>query len=98
MSRPDLLNRSLSRRHGLLLRKEITNIATEMFRATMDTDADIQSYLSEIPKDIRNLVDLSKNDDNVSCDLKLKKLINDHKTVEIDQNCVKLTLSRSRGK
>lgn len=71
---------------GKLRRKEITDIATKLFHATMHMDAQIQLHLSEIPSEFRNLVELSKNDDNV-IGKTLTKIANGG-VVEIDQNCV----------
>lgn len=81
-------------KNGKLLRKEITDIATEMFRAIMDTDADIQSHLSEIPLEFRKLVELSKNDETV-LGSKLTKISNG--TVEIDQKCINLLNSNNNN-
>lgn len=72
---------------GKLRRKDITDIATELFRAIMDTDADIQSHLAEIPQEFRKLIDLSKNDET-ALGAKITKISND--TVEIDQKCINI--------
>lgn len=81
-------------KNGKLLRKEITDVATEMFRAIMDTDADIQLHLAEIPEEFRKLVDLSKNDETV-LGSKLTKITNG--TVEIDQKCLNMLTSNNNN-
>lgn len=59
--------------NGKLRRMEITDMAAEIFRATMHTDPDIQLSLSDIPEEIRNLIDLSTNNDS-AIDSKLSKI------------------------
>lgn len=81
-------------KNGKLRRKEITDIATELFRTTMDTDAQIQLHLSEIPQEFRNLVDLSRNEDNV-LGTKLTKIPNG--AVEIEQKCVDILNSNNNN-
>lgn len=48
---------SLPKTHnGKLIRKGITQLATEMFKATKDTDPDIHFYLSDIPEEFRMFI------------------------------------------
>lgn len=48
---------SLPKTHnGKLIRKKITQIATEMFRKIQDTDPDIQLFLSDIPEEFRMFI------------------------------------------
>lgn len=81
-------------KNGKLLRKEITDVATELFQSIMDTDADIQAHLSEIPTEFRKLIELSKSDENV-VSTKLTKITNG--TVEIDQKCVNILNSNNNN-
>lgn len=81
-------------KNGKLRRKEITDIATELFRATMDTDPQIQLHLSEIPSEFRNLVELSRNEYNV-LGTKLKKMANG--AAEIEQKCVNILNSNNNN-
>lgn len=41
---------------GKLIRRKITEIATDMFKAAKSSDPDVQSYLREIPEEFRKLI------------------------------------------
>lgn len=42
--------------NGKLIRRQITELATEMFKTAKENDPDIQSYLKDIPEEFRKLI------------------------------------------
>lgn len=41
---------------GKPIRSQITDLATEMFKAAKENDSDIQSYISDFPREFRKLI------------------------------------------
>lgn len=42
--------------NGKMIRKEITKFATQKFRSARENDAELQSYLDDIPKEFREII------------------------------------------
>ena len=42
--------------NGKLIRKEITKYATQQFRSARENDAELQSYLANIPEEFREII------------------------------------------